>query len=167
MDRRLSGYEAGLVGYWTFNGANGADGSTVHNVAVAVGQVEYVIPGAPTNRTATIANGLVAYYPLFTDGKDYSGNGHDANASSAVVFGAGLFGGGASFTATGATVALPMNFERYADHYTIAAWVSMSSNPPPDVSDQSSIAGRLAAQRTDGKLVSISTLTALQPQTTN
>jgi hypothetical protein len=60
-----------------------------------------------------------------------------------------------------------MNFERYADHYTIAAWVSMSSNPPPDVSDQSSIAGRLAAQRTDGKLVSISTLTALQPQTTN
>ena len=41
----LSGNEAGLVGYWTFDNQNGNDSSPLHNNASPVGTVTYTSPG--------------------------------------------------------------------------------------------------------------------------
>lgn len=151
MNGRLSGLEPGLVGYWTFNGRNGADASRTRNDAVAEGEVAFVFPGAPTDRVATVANGLVGYYPLLADGLDYSGNLHHGSPGPGVSFGAGLFGGSATITA-GEGITFPTSLPRYADHFTLAAWVSLSSAPPADTAAESAIAGRLTARRDDGRL---------------
>ncbi len=153
MDGRLSGLETGLIGYWNFNGENGADGSPTKNDSIAQGNVGYKTPGAPTSRVATISNGLVAYYPLISDAKDYSGNGHDATANSGVSFGAGLHGGSVTLTGAAASVDLPLNFQRYADHYTISAWVCLNASAQAPDSNQGTIAGRLGFLRSNGTLM--------------
>ncbi len=147
MYSRLSGNEPGLVGYWVFDNMSATDKSQTHNDAQPQGQVGYFSPGALKDLA-----GLIAYYPLKENARDYRG-GKDGSPSAAVEYSSGPFGRAASFTKSGANIQLPF-FQRYANNYTLSAWVYLQDyrNIDPQNAIIGSIAGRLSARHSDGNL---------------
>lgn len=77
-----------------------------------------------------ITNGLVAYYPLNKDAKDYSGNGYHGTVTDAVLTGGGFDGKGAySFDNTGNQFInlVDENFAGFSD-FSMSVWVNPKGN---------------------------------------
>lgn len=106
-----------------------------------------------SDRISRIKSGLVAYYPLKGDAKDYSGNNYDGTATSQVTYAAGPFGKAAQFITSRANIELPF-LPRYANEYTLSCWVyPQQNNIDPEPSEYGIIAGRLALRHLDGSLL--------------
>ena len=104
------------------------------------------------NRISTIKNGLVAYYPLISDTKDYSGNNHNSIANTKVSFGPGLFGGSTLFTQSGASITTPASLNMTPNQFTISAWVCLNSTSTVDSKTESQIVGGLVVNNASKKL---------------
>ena len=76
-----------------------------------------------------ITNGLVAYYPLNKDAKDYSGNGYHGTVTGAVLTGGGFDGTGAYKFESGTTyINLPDDIG-YQGQLTAMAWFKSRGSP--------------------------------------
>lgn len=88
----------------------------------------YGVPAFP-------ASGLLAYYKLYANAQDASGNGNHATSTSAITYSGGLGAGvdpGAMFVnATPSYLMLPTGAQPAHD-YTFAAWVKPSSLTTPN-----------------------------------
>ena len=97
----------------------------------------------------------LAYYPLKGNPNDYTDNNRNGTISGNVTYVPGVYGNAANFQQSGALVQLPSSqFERYANFYTLCAWVNLSAVAPVsgESSDGGVIAGRLQVDYSTGKL---------------
>lgn len=76
-----------------------------------------------------ITNGLVAYYPLNKDAKDYSGNGYHGTVTGAVLTGGGFDGKGAYRFANGTTYIDLPDTVGYKTSLTALAWFKSNGTP--------------------------------------
>ncbi len=98
----------------------------------------------------------LAYYPLKGDANDYSSNNRNGTATNNLSYVPGIYGFAANFQTSGASVQLPLDsFSRYADQYTLSAWVNLAHCSPVsgEKSDLGIIAGRLYVSYRTGKLM--------------
>lgn len=97
-----------------------------------------------------LQNSVLAYYPLNSNGNDYSYSGHDGATNGAITYQQGQFGNAANFSAVGSYISLP-TIDQYASPYIMSAWVNLSA--PISESKYGIIAGQLSFNYSNNQIL--------------